>query len=402
LAVGEFRALAVGEGLSVLGDQLAKIALSVLVYQRTGSAAWSAVTYALTLLPPLVTGPVLSPLADVLPRRGFMASVCLVQAALVGLMVVPGLPLWLLAIAVAGVAGLAAPFKAAQGAVVRNILGDAFNKAGRVRLSVIREGGQLAGLASGTAVVAVVGVPTALLLDAISFVVAASLLRFGLRARPAARSARTRAGSAAKPRTPWGLLADGRIRLLCWFALLVGFTAVPDAVVMPLIAQSGAPDWMTGLLLGADCVGVIAGGWWAERQPEARQRAAIAPLAVLSLLPLVGFVFNPSPGLMMLLLVSSGVGAAYLGLAGGEFAQLVPDEMNAAANGAMGAAVRGAQGLVVLAGGVVADWIGSAAALVAAAGVVGLLLVAYPALRWGRVSRAPDVSVGASPPNQAS
>ncbi len=375
-----------------MGDQLAKVALSVMVYQRTGSAAWSAVTYALTLIPPLVTGPLLSPLADIRPRRGFMATVCFMQMSLVALMVVPDLPMWLLAGAVAAVAGLAAPFKAAQAAIVRNVLGDDFNKAGRVRLSMIREVGQLAGLAGGAAVVAMVGISTALLMDAASFAVAGLLLRFGLRARPAAGSSRVR--PADVPRSLWGLLANDRIRLLVWFALLVGLTAVPDAVAMPLVAESGSPAWVTGALLGADCVGLIAASWWVQRQSETRQRGLIAPLAVLSLAPLLGFALAPQPQWMVLLLVMSGLGAAYLGLAAGEFGQLVPDELAAAANGVMGAAVRGTQGAVVLVSGVAADWIGSAMTVVAVSGLLGLALVAYPALRWHRACRSADNRVG--------
>jgi hypothetical protein len=39
LAVAEFRAMWAAELLSVCGDQLARVALAVLVYQRTSSAA---------------------------------------------------------------------------------------------------------------------------------------------------------------------------------------------------------------------------------------------------------------------------------------------------------------------------------------------------------------------------
>ena len=49
----EFRVLWSAELFSIAGDQLARVALAVLVYGRTGSAVWAAVGYALTFLPAL-------------------------------------------------------------------------------------------------------------------------------------------------------------------------------------------------------------------------------------------------------------------------------------------------------------------------------------------------------------
>ena len=65
----EFRALWLAEALSVLGDQVARVALALLVYARTSSAALTALTYALTFVPAVLGGVVLSGLADRFPRR---------------------------------------------------------------------------------------------------------------------------------------------------------------------------------------------------------------------------------------------------------------------------------------------------------------------------------------------
>ena len=50
-AVAEFRALWAAGGLSMVGDQLARVALVVLVYGNTRSAALTGLTFALTLVP---------------------------------------------------------------------------------------------------------------------------------------------------------------------------------------------------------------------------------------------------------------------------------------------------------------------------------------------------------------
>jgi len=54
----EFRLLWLADAQSLLGDQLARVALSVLVYDRTGSGLVTAAVYALTF-PPALFGSVL-------------------------------------------------------------------------------------------------------------------------------------------------------------------------------------------------------------------------------------------------------------------------------------------------------------------------------------------------------
>lgn len=67
IRLSEFRTLWAAFAQSVLGDQLARVALSLLVFERTESAGWTAATYALTSLPALLSGVLLSGLADRFP-----------------------------------------------------------------------------------------------------------------------------------------------------------------------------------------------------------------------------------------------------------------------------------------------------------------------------------------------
>ena len=53
-AVGEFRALWAAQLLSVIGDQLARVALTVLVYDRTRSALLAAITFVASIVPTFV------------------------------------------------------------------------------------------------------------------------------------------------------------------------------------------------------------------------------------------------------------------------------------------------------------------------------------------------------------
>ncbi len=47
--ISEFRALWTAQVLSVAGDQLARVALTLLVFERTGSALLAAITFAVSI-----------------------------------------------------------------------------------------------------------------------------------------------------------------------------------------------------------------------------------------------------------------------------------------------------------------------------------------------------------------
>src|ERR1700716_25213 len=127
-AVGEFRALWLAQLLSVAGDQLARVAMTVLVFDRTHSALWTALTYAVTFLPWVIGGVALSGLADRLPRRQVMVAsdlarmvlVCLM--ALVSLKAAPGVALWIMVALLFVVTLLDSPFKSARSAMMPDIL----------------------------------------------------------------------------------------------------------------------------------------------------------------------------------------------------------------------------------------------------------------------------------------
>ena len=74
------------------GDQVAQVAIAVLVYTKTGSAFLTALAYALTYMPPIVGGPLLSGLADLFPRRRVMITLDLVRGGLVAVMALPQMP----------------------------------------------------------------------------------------------------------------------------------------------------------------------------------------------------------------------------------------------------------------------------------------------------------------------
>src|SRR5659263_484887 len=184
-AVGEFRVLWLADVLSLLGDQLARVALAVLVFGRTGSALLTGLVYALSFLPALVGGPLLVGLADRLPRRRLMVSCDLARGLVVAVMTAPGAPLWLLCALLVGAVLLTAPFTAARAALLPDVLPDDRYVLASAINNITDQGAQVLGFAVGGGLAALLGSSMTLGIDAATFVASALLLQLGLAHRPA-------------------------------------------------------------------------------------------------------------------------------------------------------------------------------------------------------------------------
>src|SRR6266516_4361214 len=82
LAIPEFRALFGASLLSQLGDQLARVAVAVLVFTQTRSTLLAATTFGLSYGTWVLCGPVLSVVPDRFPRRAVMIGLLVVAALL--------------------------------------------------------------------------------------------------------------------------------------------------------------------------------------------------------------------------------------------------------------------------------------------------------------------------------
>src|SRR4051812_15236371 len=121
LANPEFRGVYAAQALSVVGDQLARIAVALLVYSRSHSTLLTALTYGVTYLPWLVGGPWLGVYADRLARRRVMIWCALARAGVILLISIPRIPLALALLVVCLVSLLEPPFAAARSALLADI-----------------------------------------------------------------------------------------------------------------------------------------------------------------------------------------------------------------------------------------------------------------------------------------
>ncbi|WP_460868689.1 MFS transporter [Rhodococcus aerolatus] len=353
----EFRWLWLADVQSLLGDQVARVALSVLVFSRTGSGFATAAVYALTYLPALVGGVLLGPLADRVPRRRLLVLGDLARAALLAVMAVPGVPLPALAGLLVLAVLVGAPWSAAESALVADVLSAEHYPVGVAWRGATSQAAQLAGFAAGGGLVALVGPGTALAVDAATFALSALVIRLGVRARPAASGV---VGS-SPPRARWlsgvaTVLRDRRLRVLLGFSWLLGLLVVPEGLAAPYVAQLGGGPGSLGLLLAASPAGVLVGtlvfGRWVP--PAARGRL-LAPLAVLAGLPLLGCAAEPGLPVTALLWAASGAATAYQVQVVTEFVRTVPAAARGQGIGLASAGLLGAQGAGLLAAGALTE-----------------------------------------------
>lgn len=381
-----FRAMWLAELASVLGDQLAKVVIALLVYERTGSAAASGIAYGLTFLPPLLTGG-MSGLADRFPRRGMLVTCYLVQGLVVAVMAVPGMPIPLLVVGAMLVAGIQNLGKAAQGPLVLDLVGTEKNKSARARLLMFREIGAFGGLVGAGAVVVAIGTSPALLVDALSFVIAALLVTAAVPHVRQQRGVRSSAWVGIR-----SLITDARedptIGMLWILLASIGWIVALPAVVVPYVAAVGAPTWAVGVLLAADSAGYVVGAWRVGRIPEQRQQGLLLPLAALSSVPLIVFAVPLPWWVAIILLAVSGAGSAYLPIALGELTQRTPYSRQGMVSGIQNVVVRVSQGIAAIIVGLLAQVL-TAAMAVALAGVCGVAAVGGCALSM-RTSPSPS------------
>ncbi len=391
-ARAEFRALFVAVVISIAGDQFARVALSVLVYDRTRSAGWTAVTYALTYIPDLVFGPLLGGLADRFPRRRVLVTADLGRAVLVALMALPGLPLPAVIALLVVVQALGAPANAARAATLAAVLpGDEY-VLGKAANDMVVQLSQVLGFAGGGVLVAGVGPSTALLVDAATFAVSAVLLGIGLRARPA--PVREEAETGWWPDLVAGcrlVAATPRLRSLVGLACVAGFYVTVEGAAIPYAAEVGGGTRSAGLLLAASPAGAVAGMWLLTRVSPERRLRALPVLAVGACVPLLACWWSPGVVLAAILWALSGVASSYHLPASAAFVQAVPDHRRGQAFGVASTALKASQGAGLLAVGVLGDATrpSAAVAILAAVGVLAAML-AGTAWRRAQLQAAAD------------
>src|SRR6187551_2088636 len=267
-----FRRLAATYAINEFGDWMGIIALSVLVFDRTGSALATAALFLGTRFLPALLAPILVAHAERPPPRFALPLIYCGEAAAFGaLALLAGgfsLPLVVALAAVDGSLALAG--RALTRAVVATSLEPTGElRAGNAVLNVAFTGGAAVGPALAGLVVAGFGVQSALLLDAVSFYVVAWILFTAgempqAEPEPGRMRDRVRAGLAYIR----GEVALRRI-LLAQGLAFVFFAAVLPVEVVYAKETLGTDDTGYGLMLASWGAGMVLGSLVFARVREA-------------------------------------------------------------------------------------------------------------------------------------
>jgi MFS family permease len=393
----EYCAIWLADLFSILGDQLSRVALAVLVFDRTGSPLWSAAVYALTFLPSIAGGVLLSGLADRYPRRTVVVVTDLTRAVLVGVMALPGLPLPVLCALLTAVVLAGGPYAAARGALLAEVLpGDLYERGLAVQ-QMTQQAGQVVGFAGGGLLVVAVTPNAALALDALTFLVAAVVLRVGLARRPPAAAGA--AGGDGGRDVLAGLrdiFTDPGRRALVVLAWMVGLYVVPEALAAPYIAEIGASTALVGVLMAADPVGSVLGAWLFVRfVPPDRRARLVGVLAAAAGAPLLLTLVRPDVPLAFALFGLSGaLTTAYLMQTQASFVRATPDAVRGRAIGVAASGIIAGQGVAVLAGGALAE-IATPSVAISVCAASGVAVAVVGAAAWRRAVRRTAVPAAA-------
>jgi len=386
--VSEFRVFWLAQALSVAGDRLALVALTVLVFDRTHSPLLTAAAYAAGFLPWVVGGVLFGAIADRWPRREVMVGCDLARAVLVAVMVLPGVPLPALVGLLAVVTSLAPPFEAARSSLLPDILdGDRYP----VGLAVVQttfRSAMVLGYAAGGIAVAVIGSRSALALDAATFAASAALVRWGIRARPAAARRTARSLGAEIAAGVRLVVTDRALRTLMLLGWLVAFYAVPEAVAAPYASELGGGAAAIGLILAASAFGyVLAAPVFMRLVAPPQRLRTMGPLAVATCAVLTLCLARPPLAVVLVILAVSGACGVYQIAANAAFMTRVPAAQRGQAFGLAMSGIVAGQGIAFVLAGAAAQVI-SPPVVVAIAGGLGAAAAMALTVMW-RGTRPP-------------
>jgi predicted MFS family arabinose efflux permease len=385
----EFRALFIGQSISIGGGSIAAVALTVLVFQRTGSPFLSSLAFALGFLP-YVLGGMLSGIVDRVRPRALVNACDAASAAVVAVMAVPGIPVAVLLALLFGVGTLASLAGGARATLVRSTVPAGAYVPARSLMKIAAQTAQIGGNAAGGALVVALGTSGAILANATSFGVSFLLVRLVV-ADHANLAEAGRAGllrdSLGGAREVFGNREVARLLALGWVAAM--FSVAPEALAAPYVSDHHGSPALVGWWLAALPVGAVVGDVAGVRllRPALQQRL-VAPVAAAGFVPYLLFVLHPSVAVGVALLVVSGLFGMYsLGL-DGRLRAATPDRLFARMMALSSAGLMTLQGLGFALAGALGQGIGASDAI-AVAGVCGLVAVAALGLR-GQARRPLD------------
>lgn len=397
------------EAISLTGTRVSMIALPWFVLTTTGSPARTGLVALAETLPLVVLKVLGGPVIDRVGARRVaigcdVASVFVVGA--IPLLHAAGalsFPALLVLVALAG--SLRGPGDAAKQAMVPVLVSSAGVPLERATglHSTVERTASLLGAAGAAGLVAVLGAANALVVDALSFGVAAAVLAWSTRSlRPVRAEADEDDGTPyrARLRQGWDFLRSDRILLA--ITVMVALTNLLDAAYLTVLVPVWSRDVVGsaagvavvfGVFGGGAALGSVCAAAWAERLP--RRKTYLVAFLLAGAPRFLVMAFDSPMWLVVLTCVVAGFLAGFINpILGAVIFERIPAALTgrvSALSTAMCFALIPFGGVL---GGVLVASIGLSAAMVAV-GIAYFLVTMLPALdpRWRELDRRPSAAL---------
>ena len=229
LSSAQFRRLWWAQLASELGDAAGRIALAVLVTERSGTPVAAGAVLAISVVPYLGLGQWLTAQCERFPRREVLIVADVVRAACYVTMALD-VPLWVRFVLLFVASTASPPFESVRNALIPTTLPPEQLTDGIALQVLTNETTRLVGLVLGGVGATLATPSAALTLNATTFLVSALLLTRLPRETDAGELRQT-----VRLRDSWTFIrGDSLIRRIAWMSpALVAFGAVPEALVVP-------------------------------------------------------------------------------------------------------------------------------------------------------------------------
>jgi MFS family permease len=356
----DVRRLAGSRFVSMAGTDASAVAVGFALYQQTHSAQWISLSLMLTI----GTGALLSPLAgkvgDLVDRRRLMIAMEVTAAVVFLTLAVVHTPVALLGLGMLASA-VGTVFGPASGAAIAHIAGDRHMAWANGAIATGSNVGKTVGRLGGGALIAVVGAAGVFLLDAVTFLISAWLIRSVRRGFSAPLTQRETGTERPKEGGIRVLLRNRTVRPIVAAACIGTFaTSFTMTAEIPLVFELGAGAFGLGALTACWAAGMLAGSRYAGLALHRGNEATGVLVGRLAMAGGIGLIaLAPSLGAMLACYLIGGFGGGFMGVAAQSLImRSVPDHLRARTQGAIeacrnlsfGVGVIGAGAAVTLAG----------------------------------------------------
>jgi hypothetical protein len=389
--------------LSNAGSMLNRVAVTALVWNATGSEALAAAAFAISFAPYLGIAQVLGAIVDRYAYRTVMVVCDLLRAALITLLLIPGLPVPAMIVVVFAVASVQPAYNAARTATLAQILtGDRLSVAIAISFSTSQTAQIIGYLAGG--LLSAIDPQTALGVNAALFAVSGVAILGLVRHRPTVNKREERRHVLVETADGLRLLRDNRVLRTVSVGIwgLFALTAVPEGVAVLWAVHLEADSKTQGLIMAVDAAFAVVATLVFTRfvRPSVRDRL-IRPLAFIAPVVLTAALLDPP--LAGVLVVAAGAGIATMLMApmNATLALCIPDGWRGRVVAAANSGLQLSQGLAIAGIGLVVQFGVPVPYVVGAWGLIGFGIQFLVTRNWPTADEIAAAKAAAAPPAPA-